>query len=71
MGNDALMGIPELTETIEETEIFCDYCGKLLGFIKWFEDLTRPCPTCNKKQTPQEAAGTHKMLCIDCRSFDT
>jgi len=43
------MGMSELSETIEEIEIFCDYCGKSLGFIKWFEDLTVPCPPCCKK----------------------
>ena len=61
----------ELTETIEEGEIVCDGCGKLIGFIKWFTDMTKPCPICSKKQTPEEAASTHKMMCIDCRSVDT
>jgi len=65
------MGIPELIETIEEGEIVCDGCGKLIGFIKWFIDMRTPCLFCSKKQTPEEAASTHKMLCIDCRSMDT
>jgi len=65
------MGMSELSETIEEIEIFCDYCGKSLGFIKWFEDLTVPCPPCCKKQTPTEAEGTHKMLCFHCRITNT
>ena len=71
MGVDMLMKIPELSETIEESEIFCDGCGKVVGFIKWFKDMASSCPTCSKKQTPQEAAGTYKMLCIDCRSMET
>jgi len=68
---DVFMGIPELSETIEESEILCDGCGKLIGFIKWFTDMTTPCPICSKKQTPEEATSTHKMMCIDCRSVDT
>ena len=65
------MGIPELIETIEEGEIICENCGKLIGFIKWYTDMTTPCLFCSKKQTPEEAASTHKMLCINCRSRDT
>jgi len=68
---DGLMGIPELVETIEESEIICDDCGVSLGFIKWFTDMSTPCPICNEKQTPEEAAMTHKMLCNYCRILDT
>jgi len=70
-GVDVRMGITELTETIEEGEIVCDDCGKLIGFIKWFTDMTTACLICSKKQTPEEAASTHKMLCIKCRITNT
>ena len=63
---------PILHETIEESEIFCDVCGKLLCFIKWYKDMSKPCQICSKKpQTRQEASSTLKMLCVDCRSRET
>jgi len=70
-GVDGLMGIPELTETIEESEIICDGCGISIGFIKWFSDMSTPCPICSKELTPQEAVSSHKMLCNWCRISDT
>ncbi len=61
------MGMYERTETIEETEIFCDYCGKLMGFIKWFTDMFTPCT----KEESEKVINSHKMLCIKCRITNT
>ena len=64
------LGIPKLYETIEESEISCDTCGRLIGFIKWFKDMSNPCPECSKA-TSKEAVNTHKMLCVKCRIITT
>ena len=66
-----LVGLPEAAQTLEESQLDCDSCGKLIGVIKWFKDLSTTCPTCNDKQSSQEASESFKMLCIDCRSKDT
>ena len=64
------LGIPKLYETIEESEISCDTCGRLIGFIKWFKDMSTPCPVCSEA-TPKEVVNTHKMLCVKCRIITT
>jgi len=66
-----LIGNTEPAETVEESQLVCDSCGKLLGVIKWFKDLTTPCPTCSDSQSSQELVTSFKMLCIECRSNDT
>jgi len=61
------MGMSELSETIEETELFCDYCGKVMGFIKWFTDISTP----STKEESEKMVNSHRILCSHCRITNT
>lgn len=57
-------------ETLEEQEIVCEYCGKKMGFLRWFIDWkieNAKCPTCG--DTGEENEG--KYICVDCRNKST
>jgi len=54
--------------TIEEQEMVCDYCGKILGIIQWKEDMTNSkCPICGEEPDGSEL----KYVCMGCRGSKT
>ncbi len=53
---------------VEEAEIVCDDCGKLLGVTQWKVDYSNTqCPTCGEECDGSEL----KYVCIQCRGQST
>ena len=53
------------TPLYTETEMRCEDCGVLLGYLQEIdiEMVTTTCPDCNKEYDDTEA----KLLCANCR----